>query len=196
MKKLFYATGNKYKIQSMRARLEGLDIELIVPKDLNLHIDVEECGKTVVENAVLKAKAYYDKVKMPTLAADTALYVEKFEKQPGLFVHRINGKDLTPEETLKYYTEEIEKVGGKSKAFYKTGLAIIKDDKIFTKEIKEDEFMFTSKICDKPSKYDILSRIEYYEKIKKYKCELTDEEVKNTNNTFNLEFNKFIKEYL
>ena len=196
MKKLFYATGNDYKIQSMRARLEGLDIDLVVPKDLDLHIDVEECGKNVVENAILKAKAYYDKVKMPTIAADTALYVEKFEKQPGLFVHRINGKNLSNEETLKYYIEELEKVGGKSIAYYRTGLAIIKDDKLFTTEIKEDEFIFTSKVCDKPSKYDILSRIEYNKKYNKYLCELTDEEVKNSNITFNLEFNKFIEKYL
>ena len=196
MKELFYATGNEYKIQSMRARLEGLDIKLIVPKDLDLHIDIEECGKDVVENAILKARAYYDKVKMPTIAADTALYVEKFEKQPGLFVHRINGKNLSNEETLRYYIEELEKIGGKSKAYYKTGLAIIKDDKIFTTEIKEDEFIFTSKVCNKPSKYDILSRIEYYEKYNKYLCELTDEEVKAANNTFNLELNKFLRNYL
>lgn len=192
MKKLFYATGNKYKIQSMQARIKGLDIELITQKDLNIHIEIEECGKTVVENAVLKAKAYYDIVKMPTIAADTALYVEKFEKQPGLFVHRVNGKDLTQEETLKYYIEELKKIGGESIAYYNTGLALINNDKLYTKEIKEDEFTFTSKECDKPSKYDILSRIEYDKKLKKYICELTEEEVKNRNNTFNVQCIEFI----
>ena len=40
MKKLLYATGNKYKIESMKKRLEGMDIEIISPKELNINIKV------------------------------------------------------------------------------------------------------------------------------------------------------------
>ena len=83
MKKLLYATGNKFKIQSMKERLKGLDIEIISPKDLNLDIKVNENGKTVTENAIIKAKAYYNAVQIPTIAGDSALYVQKFEEQPG-----------------------------------------------------------------------------------------------------------------
>lgn len=56
MKKLLYATGNKYKIESMKKRLEGMDIEIISPKELNINIKVNEDGKTVTENAMIKAK--------------------------------------------------------------------------------------------------------------------------------------------
>ena len=48
--------------------------------------------KNVIENAMIKAKAYYGITQIPTIAGDTALYIEKFEQQPGLYVHRINGK--------------------------------------------------------------------------------------------------------
>ena len=92
MRKLFYATKNKYKIQTMKDRLKETDIELITPYDINLDLEVEENGETVTENAILKAKAYYEKVNIPTLAADSALYIEKFDKQPGLFARRVNGK--------------------------------------------------------------------------------------------------------
>ena len=189
MKKLLYATGNKYKIESMRARVKGMDIEIISPNNLGIKVNVVEDGKTVVENAIKKAKVYYDATKIPTIAGDTALYIKEFEKQPGLYVHRINGKELTMEETLEYYVQALEKVGGTSEAYYYTGLVIIKDGK----EIKEDKFIFTSKMSDKPSKYDGLSRIQIDPKLNKYICELTEEDIKRRNNTFDVECVNFIK---
>lgn len=196
MKKLLYATGNSYKIQSMEERLKGLDIEIVTPKDLNINVEVEENGKTVIENALLKAKAYYDIAKIPTIAGDSALYVKEFEEQPGLYVHRINGKDLTPEETLDYYVQSLKKVGGQSEAYYYTGLVIINGGQVYTKEIKEDTFLFTSKMSDKPSKYDTLSRIRYDIKLKKYICELSEEDMKNRDYTFDKECVNFIKSVL
>ena len=196
MKKLLYATSNKYKVQSMKERLKGLDIEIITPKQLNINIKVEENGKTVTENAIIKAEAYYNIAKIPTIAADTALYIEKFEKQPGLYVHRINGRELTPEETQNYYIESLKKVGGESEAYYNTGLAIIIDNKLYTKEIKEDKFILTSKISEKEAKYDVLSRIQYDPVLEKYICELTEHDIKSRNNTFDRECVKFINTIL
>lgn len=193
MKKLLYATGNKYKIESMKARVKGMDIEIISPNDLDIKVKVVEDGNTVVENAIKKAKAYYDATKIPTIAGDTALYIKEFEKQPGLYVHRVNGKELTMEETLDYYVQSLEKVGGTSEAYYYTGLVIIKDGQEYSKEIKEDKFIFTSKMSDKPSKYDGLSRIQIDPKLNKYICELTEEDIKNRNNTFDVECVNFIK---
>lgn len=196
MKKLLYATGNKYKIESMKKRLEGTDIEIISPKELSINIKVNEDGKTVTENAMIKAQAYYKIAKIPTIAGDTALYIREFEKQPGLYVHRINGKELNMEETQNYYVEALKKVGGESEAYYYTGLAIIKDGQEYTKEIKEDTFIFTSKVSDKPSKYDGLSRIQIDPKLQKYICELTEEDIKKRNCTFDIECVNFIKSIL
>ena len=155
-----------------------------------------EDGKTVVENAQKKAKAYYDATKIPTIAGDTALFIEKFEEQPGLYVHRVNGKELTIEETLEYYVQALKRIGGTSEAYYYTGLGIIKDDIEYNKEIKEDKFIFTSKMSDKPSKYDGLSRIQIDPRLNKYVCELTEEDIKNRNNTFDEECVNFIKSVL
>ena len=141
--KLFYATKNKFKINNMKNRISSLDIELVTPYDLDINVDVEEDGNTVVENAKIKAFAYADKVDMPVLAADSSLFVEKFEKQPGLFVHRIDG--LSKDEIEDYYISELNKVGGFSKAYYVTGLVLIVDGDCKTIESPEDEFLFTSK---------------------------------------------------
>ena len=196
MIKLLYATSNKYKIQSMKERLKGINIEIVSPKELGINIEIDEKGENVIENALIKAKTYYDIAKIPTIAGDTALYIEKFEQQPGLYVHRVNGRKLTPEETQEYYVEALKKVGGESKAYYYTGLVIINNDKIEKQEIKEDSFIFTSKVSEKPCKYDALSRIQFEPKLNKYICELTEEDIKKRNGTFDVECVKFIKKVL
>ena len=147
MKKLFYATKNKFKIQNMKDRLKNLEIELITPYDIQISIDVNEDGNTVIENAILKANAYYKKVKIPTIAGDSSLFVKKFVSQPGLFVRRVDGKYLNDDELEEYYIQELDKVGGESKAYYITGLVIITEAGLKIKEIKEDEFFLTSHIC-------------------------------------------------
>lgn len=78
-KKIFLATGNDGKIQRYKKLLKctGFDIEIYIPKDCGLDdIEVEENGKTLLENARVKARAYFGKVDMPILANDTGFWVE------------------------------------------------------------------------------------------------------------------------
>ena len=193
MKRLFYATKNKFKIQSMKNRLKGLDIEIITPYDLNIDIDIEEDGNTVTDNATKKAKAYIGLVDMPIIAGDSALYIEKFKIQPGLHVRRVNGKYLDDDELEKYYSEELEKVGGNSLAYYVTGLALINKDKLFTTEIRENDFLMTSKICDGERNNDALGRLEIDIKSNKYFCEITNIDKKNTDSSYDEKCVEFIK---
>lgn len=195
-RKLFYATKNKFKIEQMEDRIKNLEIDLITPYDIELNIDVNETGKTVLDNALIKAKAYYDLVKIPVIAADSSLYVEKFKSQPGIYVRRDNGKYLDDDKIEKYYIEKLNKIGGKSLAYYITGLAIIKDKKIFLKEIKEDEFILTNKICNMEKTSDQLSRIEFDIKLNKYFCEITKEDKEKINYIFDEKCVEFIKDVL
>ena len=110
---LLYATGNDSKICNMRYRLTGYDIEIITPKDLGIHIDVDESGSTPIENARLKAMAYYEKTGLPTLAADSGLYVDDIpaDAQLGLFVRRVKGKTLSEEEMIEHYSNLAARYG-------------------------------------------------------------------------------------
>lgn len=192
MKKLFYATKNKYKIQNMKDRLKGVEIELITPYDTDIEIDINENGNTVIENAILKAKAYYEKVKIPTIAGDSSLFIEKFEIQPGLFVRRVDGEYLSDDELENYYIDKLIEVGGESNAYYITGLAIITSEGLKTKEIKEDEFILTSNISRTNRNDDVLGRLEFDRNMNKYFCEMTEEDKKDRNYTFDKECIEFI----
>lgn len=193
MIEVFFATKNKDKIIKMRNRLKGLDIKVITPYDINVNIEIEENGSNVIENATLKARAYFDKIKIPTIATDSSLYVEKFDVQPGLFIKRINGVTLNDDELEEHYINELNKVGGTSKAFYVTGLVLVQDGKVNSIEIKEDEFIFTSNVCKHNRNYDPLSRLEYDEKIGKYFCELDEIEMDKRGYNFDKEAREFIK---
>ena len=154
MKEIFFATMNKDKIMKMKNRLKNLDIKIVTPYDQNIKIEIQENGKSVIENATLKAKAYFDKIQMPTIATDSALYVENFDIQPGLFVKRINGVTLEEDKLEEHYINELNKVGGKSKAFYITGIVLVQKNSISSIKIKEEDFIFTSKICKGERNYD------------------------------------------
>jgi len=77
--KIFLATNNGGKIERYKKLLKQVDkdIEVYAPFDLNIEtIDVIESGKTLAENAKLKANAYLGRVDMPILSNDTGFYVE------------------------------------------------------------------------------------------------------------------------
>ena len=192
MTEIFFATMNKDKIMKMKNRLKNSDIKIVTPYDKNLNIEIEENGNSVIENATLKAKTYFDKMQMPTIATDSALYVEKFDIQPGLFVKRINGVTLEDEKLEEHYINELNKVGGKSKAFYITGIVLVQKNNISSIKIKEEDFIFTSKIYEGERNSDPLGRLEYDEKIKKYFCQLNEIEINKRGYRFDAEAKKFI----
>ncbi len=138
-KNLFYATGNKSKLHNMVYRLRDYPIRVLCPDDLGIHLGVEENGKTALENALLKARTYYEVVKMPVIAGDTGVRIEGLpaEKQPGLYVRRVNGKVLTDEEMIAHYTGLAGSAETECFLIYNTGIAMITEQGEFTTEFHD-----------------------------------------------------------
>ena len=124
--KVLFATTNPAKVKKYKKALEEKGIELITIKDLDFKLNINEKGKNATENAYIKAKAYYDATKITTIGMDNCLFIEELpeEKQPGTHVRRVNGKELTDEEMIKYYTNLIKKYGGKLTAKWIYGIVI------------------------------------------------------------------------
>ena len=183
--KLLFATGNDYKFNLMKERLACFkEIELVNPKMLGINIDVEENGKTAEENARIKAKAYYEATKLPTIAEDSGLYIDKFKanEQPGLYVKRVNGiEGLSDAEVLKYYIDKLKKYDGRSLAHYYSGVCIINEmGDEYSDIIEEDEFLLTTTKCRKVGlKGSILNCISYDLDAEKYFDERNEDEIKN-----------------
>ena len=57
--KIVFATNNQHKLEEVRAIL-GAGIEVVSLADIGCHEDIPETGKTLEENALMKAQYVYD----------------------------------------------------------------------------------------------------------------------------------------
>ncbi len=181
--KILFATTNPAKIKKYGQKLKEKGIEVVTVKDLKQKIDVEENGKDAIENAYIKAKAYYDLTKLPTIGMDNTLYFEGIqeEKQPGTYVRRVNGKTLTDEEMIKYYSNLAKENGGKILAKWIYGMVIYNGKEKYSYTWTKDNF----NIIDKPSsKRNIgypLDSISINLETNKYFVDLTQKEREKNN---------------
>lgn len=131
--KLLYGTGNRAKLSAMRSRLKQLDIELIGLDDLRAEgktiPQVVEDGKSPLENARLKATAYYEASHIPVFSCDSGLYFDNVSEaiQPGVHVRNVNGKCLTDDEMIDYYSGLV-KIYGNLVARYRNAICFVQDD--------------------------------------------------------------------
>ncbi len=88
IKKLLIASNNNGKIVEIKDLLKDLDIQLLIPDDIQLDQDVEETGHTYLENARLKALAFCKASGYVSLADDTGLEVKALDGAPGLHSKR------------------------------------------------------------------------------------------------------------
>lgn len=86
--KLLLASNNPGKLEEIMDLLKDLGIQLLVPNDIALELDVEEIGSTYIENARLKALAFCKASGLPALADDTGLEVKALYGAPGLHSKR------------------------------------------------------------------------------------------------------------
>ncbi len=106
MKKILFATKNESKVKRFKEGLLKNNIEIITINDIKEDIDINENGKNAIENALIKARAYANIYDFPVFAMDDNLYIEDIpeDKQPGMYVRRVNGKRLSDEQMIEYYS--------------------------------------------------------------------------------------------
>lgn len=85
---LLIASGNIGKLREIQAILGDFPIQLALPSQLGIQLDVVEDGETYAENAAKKALAYTQASQMIVLADDSGLEVDALDGQPGLYSAR------------------------------------------------------------------------------------------------------------
>ncbi|WP_310601591.1 non-canonical purine NTP pyrophosphatase [Anaerosporobacter sp.] len=180
---LLYGTGNPAKISAMKRRLADSNIEIIGLKDLNKEIpEVIEDGNTPLENATLKAKAYYKEYGMPVFSCDSGLYIDAIpdELQPGVHVRTVAGKVLTDAEMRDYYSGLAAKYGN-LKARYRNAICLVIDEEhiygAMDENMESGEFIITSKSHEKVKEGFPLDSISIDIKSGKYYYDLDKDEL-------------------
>jgi len=121
--KFLLATTNEGKIREYRHLLgkAGLrlaeagyghakaGVEFVTLVDVGITEKPEETGETCEENAILKAKFYYEKSDgMPTLADDGGLEIDELGGEPGVHSRRWPGYEAIDEELVDYTLEKMK----------------------------------------------------------------------------------------
>lgn len=182
--KVLFATTNPAKIRKYADKLKEKNIEVLTLKDLSLNIKVEENGKNSLENAKIKAEAYYNASHITTISMDCSLFIEGVpeEKQPGTHVRRVNGKELTDDEALEHYIKLVKEYGGKLKAKWVYGMAIYNGKEAKQITWDKSEFYFVDLPSEKRNPGYPLDSISIMPDSNKYFVDLTREE-KDKNNS-------------
>lgn len=121
-KKLVMATNNENKLREAREIFAPLGIEVLSQREAGAYCEPEENGVTFAENAVIKAKAVYDIVKMPVIADDSGLCVDALDGRPGVYSARYAPKG---QECAKLLEEMKNVPDGKRRAFFECCIAYI-----------------------------------------------------------------------
>ena len=184
--KILFATTNSAKIKKYAKKLQERNIEVLTINDLGINLKPEESGKNAIENAYIKAKAYYDKTKITTIGMDNNLYIEELpeEKQPGTYVRRVNGKELTDEEMIEYYSNLVNEYGGKLTAKWVYGMVIYNGKEAKEYSWSKGDFYFVEKPSEKRNPGYPLDSISILPECNKYFVDLTEEDKKKNNENY------------
>lgn len=127
---LIYGTKNPAKVAAMKRRLSTIHVPIQGLLELGQEIpEIPETGNSPLENARQKAFAYYQIFHQPVFSCDSGLYLEQVpeELQPGVHVRTIQGRSLTDDEMIAYYSGLAKKYGD-LKARYHNAICLVVDE--------------------------------------------------------------------
>lgn len=178
MKQILLATKNPAKIKRYKNGLLNRGIKLLTLDDIKVNLEIQEDGQDALENALIKARNYYQEIGITVMAIDDNLFLENIpmEKQPGSFVRRVNKKRLSDLEMLEYYINLVKEYGtdGKLNAYWLYGLALIKDGLEFTYTWKSADFYLVDTKSETIETGYPLNSISLNKKLGKYFTDLTE----------------------
>jgi len=176
--KILIGSHNQGKINEIKAFLERLkqEFEILSLRDFDVYESPEETGSTFLENAILKAKFYFEKVKIPIIADDGGLLIPYLNNEPGVKSRLWLGYEVSDEELINYTLERMKEAKDKERlAFLETCVCYYDGKNLLWEQEKIKGY-----IAEQPSQ----NRIKGYpfrslfivEKFNKYYDELTEEE--------------------
>jgi XTP/dITP diphosphohydrolase len=129
MPKLLLATNNEGKVREYKHMLKNLPFELVSLAELGINTEVDEVGKTLEENARLKATTLARGSQLLTLADDSGLEVDALGGEPGRLSARYAGEGASDRDRVEYLLSRLKDVPeGKRAARFRCVIALAQPD--------------------------------------------------------------------
>ena len=119
--KIIFATNNEHKLKEVRALLP--DFEIISLKDIGCFEDIAETGKTLIENAKIKADFISKNFGLDCFADDTGLEITSLNMHPGVYSARYAGEPSNSEKNMDKVLLEMKSLKNRH-AQFKTVIAL------------------------------------------------------------------------
>ncbi len=103
LQKIVVATNNEDKLNEIKMLLNNLELNILSKNDFVNFPEIEETGKSLKANALLKAKGTFQGTGLPSIADDTGLEVYELNGAPGVYSSRYAG-------TLASYDDNVQKL--------------------------------------------------------------------------------------
>ena len=124
MMKVVIATHNKDKLKELKKGFSTLTIDLVDLFSFPEVGEIIEDGKTLKENALIKAKAVYDITGFPAIADDTGLEVDALGGKPGVFTARFAGENCSYSDNVNKMLKVMKNIKKSERgAIFKTVMA-------------------------------------------------------------------------
>ena len=152
IKKLLIATMNVKKLKEINNILsDTVSFLEQLPSDAP---EVIEDGATFLDNAKIKAYAYYNIYNIPTLADDSGLCVKCLENAPGVFSARYANTDDERIEKLLYNMRDVKNKIDREAYFNTTLVLVLTNDFYVTVEGRVYGEILTQKVGENGFGYD------------------------------------------
>ena len=134
--KIVFATGNEGKMREVRLILQDLGFPVLSMKEAGVSLDIEENGTTFAENAMIKARAVWEKTGGIVLADDSGLVVDYLGGEPGVYSARYMGEDTSYEIKNRKIIERLSGAEGKERSarFVCNIAAVLEDGRVIQRE--------------------------------------------------------------
>lgn len=147
MNTFFIGTSNNNKKKEIDAIFKdsGLFYDIKTPTDFNDTSEPIEDGNSFVENAIIKAKFYFDKYHIPCIGEDSGICIEYFGNFPGIHSKRFMNS-LSDKEKNDYVLSLMKDVRNRKATFHAVVCYIDKNDEYHIFEgINNGEILFEQK---------------------------------------------------
>lgn len=126
---LVFASANNGKIKEVQQIL-GEQFWIKSLKDVGIVEEIPETGNTFYENALIKAKYVYQKIKCPVFSDDSGLEVTALNHEPGVNSAIYAGLPRSDEKNIKLLLDKMKGIKNR-KAQFKSVLCLIFNGQVY-----------------------------------------------------------------
>ena len=124
MNKLIIASANRGKISEINRILVLEGVRLLDLKTVGFEDQIDECGSTFSENALIKAETVYKMYRVPVISDDSGLSVSFLDGKPGVLSARFAGPGAGDKENNELLLESLKGVDEKDRKAWFTCAAV------------------------------------------------------------------------